>query len=152
MSQTRTPQTERPGWPRPIGRWPAGTGTRAGSSWNGQPTETPETSRKFASDFKTQGSLTETEVGVHLGGALAAPREGVEEADAGRGHQQQDKDDVVHRGEVHLDHLPHGGAAFRGLGASGAGYDAEESRLPMVTFTVEQRNTRHYAIEYEDIT
>lgn len=48
---------------------------------------------------------------TYLRGALAPPGEGVEEADAGWGHQQQGEDDVVHRGEVHLHHLPHDDAA-----------------------------------------
>lgn len=39
--------------------------------------------------------------------ALASPREGIKEANASWGHQQQSKNDIVHRGEVHLHHLPH---------------------------------------------
>ena len=44
---------------------------------------------------------------VYLCCALAPTGEGIKEANASWGHQQQGKDDVVHRGEVHLDYLPH---------------------------------------------
>lgn len=44
---------------------------------------------------------------VYLCCALAPPREGIKEANASWGHQQQGKNDIVHRGEVHLHHLPH---------------------------------------------
>lgn len=44
---------------------------------------------------------------VYLCCALAPTGEGIKEADASWGRQQQGKDDVVHRGEVHLDYLPH---------------------------------------------
>lgn len=58
---------------------------------------------------------------TYLRGALAPPGEGVEEADAGRGHQQQGEDDIVHRGEVHLHHLPHDDAAAAAAGDGGSG-------------------------------
>lgn len=60
---------------------------------------------------------------TYLRGALAPPGEGVEEADAGWGHQKQGEDDIVLRGEVHLHHLNHDDAAAaagdRGLGQAG---------------------------------
>ena len=44
---------------------------------------------------------------VYLCCALASTGEGIKEPDACGGHQQQGKDDIVHRSEVHLDYLPH---------------------------------------------
>lgn len=53
---------------------------------------------------------------VYLCCALASTREGIEEADASGGHQQQGKDDIVHRGEVHSDYLPHDDTGRGGTG------------------------------------
>ena len=44
---------------------------------------------------------------AHLCGPLSAPREGVEEADTCGRNQQQRKDHIVHRAEVHLDYVSH---------------------------------------------
>lgn len=54
----------------------------------------------------------------HLCCSLPSTRKGVEEADPGRGHQEQDEDDIVHSGEVHLDHGRHGDPAVLGGEAS----------------------------------
>lgn len=54
---------------------------------------------------------------AHLGCPLSATRKCIEEADTGRSHQEQGEDDVVHRGEVHLDHVCHDDSLVVGSGA-----------------------------------
>lgn len=44
---------------------------------------------------------------VHLCCLLSATRKCMKEADTSRGHQKQGEDDIVHSGEVHLDHICH---------------------------------------------
>lgn len=118
VSQMHRPQMERPGSPRLTERWPAETGTQAGSSWSGQPSGTPEVNQmRVRYQYRTESRETTTKVSNHqrlwenyLRRTLTPTREGVEEANAGWGHQKQNKDYVVHHGEVHLDHLPHGDA------------------------------------------
>lgn len=88
---------------------------------------------------------------MYLCCALTPTREGIEEANASRGHQKQNKNHVVHCGEVHLDYVPHDDAGcWRSGGAvgdfartaSGADYDTKESPLSMDRFPIRQKENK----------